>query len=147
MTHQSKLAAGMQFGRVRRTADSAGYRKIGECSRKKDSAKGVQFRPRDWLSQGSGTGHPDPDGCDHCGIVPRDQLPELPLDIEMPERRQPACLREDWINTTYPVCGKLARGVRRTRWTRSSALHGTSAAIPLRGARISPSTRMRRLTG
>ncbi len=78
-------------------------------------SKEVQFRLRDWADiETTLLGTPIPMVyCDHCGIVPvpEDQLPvELPLDIEMPEHGgNPLALREDWINTTCPVCGKPAK--------------------------------------
>jgi len=90
--------------------------KIGEWFEEKGlGSREVQFRLRDWLiSRQRYWGTPIPMVyCDHCGIVPvpEDQLPvELPLDIEMPEHGgNPLALREDWINTICPVCGKPAR--------------------------------------
>jgi len=90
--------------------------KIGEWFEKKGlGEKQIQFRLRDWLiSRQRYWGTPIPMVyCEHCGIVPvpEDQLPvELPLDIEMPENGgNPLALREDWINTKCPVCGRPAR--------------------------------------
>lgn len=90
--------------------------KIGEWFEEKGlGSKEVQFKLRDWLiSRQRYWGTPIPMiYCDQCGIVPvpEEQLPvELPLDIEMPENGgNPLVYREDWINTTCPVCGKPAR--------------------------------------
>lgn len=90
--------------------------RIGEWFEEKGLGKReVQFRLRDWLiSRQRYWGTPIPMVyCEHCGVVPvpEDQLPvELPLDIEMPENGgNPLVTREDWINTTCPVCGRHAR--------------------------------------
>ncbi len=95
---------------------SEAIQKIGSWfEERKIGKKEVQFRLRDWLiSRQRYWGTPIPVVyCDCCGIVPvpEDQLPvALPLDIKMPENGgNPLALREDWINTTCPVCGKPAR--------------------------------------
>ncbi len=97
-----------------RTPDA--IREIGKWFEEKGlGRKEVQFRLRDWLiSRQRYWGTPIPMiYCEDCGIVPvpEEQLPvELPLDIEMPENGgNPLALREDWINTVCPVCGKPAR--------------------------------------
>lgn len=90
--------------------------KIGDWFESKNiGKKEVQFRLRDWLiSRQRYWGTPIPMVyCEHCGVVPvpEDQLPvKLPLDIEMPENGgNPLVTREDWVNTTCPVCGAPAK--------------------------------------
>ena len=95
---------------------SEAIQKIGDWFENHElGKKEVQFRLRDWLiSRQRYWGTPIPMVyCEHCGIVPvpEDQLPvKLPLDIEMPENGgNPLVTREDWVNTTCPVCGRPAK--------------------------------------
>jgi len=95
---------------------SEAIERIGEWFEERGlGKKEVQFRLRDWLiSRQRYWGTPIPMVyCEHCGVVPvpEDQLPvELPLDIEMPQNGgNPLVTREDWVNTTCPVCGRHAK--------------------------------------
>ncbi len=74
----------------------------------------VNYRLRDWLiSRQRFWGAPIPIiYCEHCGAVPvpEDQLPVLlPNDIEFkPNGESPLKYREEFVNTTCPVCGRPA---------------------------------------
>ncbi len=75
----------------------------------------INYRLRDWLvSRQRYWGAPIPMlYCDKCGEVPvpEDQLPvELPYDVNFtPDGTSPLAKKEDFVNTTCPVCGGKAR--------------------------------------
>jgi leucyl-tRNA synthetase len=75
----------------------------------------VSYRLRDWLlSRQRYWGCPIPIlYCDECGLVPvpEEDLPVLLPEVEeyLPKGRSPLAAAEDWVTTTCPRCGGLAR--------------------------------------
>jgi leucyl-tRNA synthetase len=85
---------------------------LGEEGRGKTA---VNYRLRDWLlSRQRYWGAPIPIVyCDECGMVPvpEDQLPvELPeIEDYSPHGQSPLAAATDWVTTTCPKCGGVAR--------------------------------------
>ena len=84
---------------------------------KKCGHKAVNYKLRDWVfSRQRYWGEPIPlIHCEHCGIVP---VPEDQLPLTLPEvskyepsgtGESPLANIDSWVNTTCPVCGRLAR--------------------------------------
>ncbi|MCD4693877.1 leucine--tRNA ligase [bacterium] len=92
--------------------------------------KDINYKLKDWVfSRQRYWGEPIPlIHCDNCGVV---AVPEKDLPVELPEvehyeptgtGESPLASIEDWVNTTCPNCGELAKRETNTmpQWAGSS---------------------------
>jgi leucyl-tRNA synthetase len=95
------------------TSEEAVEKIFEELSKDKLIKKKINFRLRDWgISRQRYWGTPIPVVyCNKCGVVgvKKEDLPiELPYDVKFGDGN-PLKTNENWINTTCPMCGGIAR--------------------------------------